>query len=375
MLFLLVFLFYFAARISFFFIPIYLDGLGFNGFEIGVLIALSSVAAFISFFPSGFVNDRSSVKKPLFLSFILLALFYFGITVFEEFVFFLVLFLIGGIGLKIGINSLKNYFLKTVELGKEGETMGFYNFVIILGVFFGILFVSFLVPVFKFQLVLQAVSVLFILLIFFLFFFKEIKGNDTKIKEYKDDFLKKNILFFSLILFLFTLHWGAESTSYGLLLTNYFNLDLFTAGLYMAFPLLFLGVASYFYGKKIDAKKIDFSKVFLIGIFISGLTHILMVVHPVEFSFLIRCIHEFGDGLVEIGMVFWIFRSFDFKRLAGNASLIMTVTVLGEIVGSILFSNLGGILGYEYAFIGSGITSLLAALLFVFYIKKYGKQD
>ncbi len=371
MLFLLVFLFYFAARISFFFIPVYLNNLGFNSFEIGVLIALSSVAAFISFFPSGFVNDSNSVKKPLFFSFILLALFYFGLTVFNSFFLFLLLFLIGGVGLKVGVNSLKNYFLKNAEPGFEGQTMGFYQLIVILGVFFGVLFVGFVVPLIDFPIVLRFVSFLFIGLIFFLFFFKEVKTSNVRISEYKDDFLKKNVLFFSLILFLFTLHWGAESTSYALFLKNYFNLDLFFSSLYMAFPLLFLGFSAFLFGKKIDAKKIDFANVFLIGVFVSGLTHVLMVLQPVQVSFLMRCIHEFGDGLAQIGFFFWIFKAFDFKRLAGNASLIMTVTVFGEIIGSIIFSNIGGLFGYEFAFIGSGLTSILAAILFLIYMRKY----
>ncbi|MFH1588235.1 MAG: MFS transporter [Candidatus Diapherotrites archaeon] len=374
MLFLLVFLFFFASRVSFFFIPIYLAELNFTGFEIGLLVGLSSVAAFIAFFPSGFVNDKKSVKKPLLLSFILLSAFYSGITFFSGFIAFFALFLFGGIGLKVGTNSLRNYFLKSSPQGKEGNTMGLYKLVVMLGVFCGVLVVSVLVPVFEFNLVLQGVSFLFILLIFFLFFFKDIKSSDVKVFQYKDDFLKKNILFFSLILFLFTLHWGAESTSYGLFLQEFFNLDFFQMGLYMALPLPFLGFSAYYFGKKVDAKKIDFLSLFAVGVLLSGLTHILMTFNPIEFSFLMRVIHEFADGMVEIGLIFWIFRSFDFKRLAGNASLIMTVTVLGELIGAVVFSTIGGIYGYNWPFILTGITSIMAAGLFLIYKKKYAER-
>jgi MFS family permease len=371
LVFLFVFLFFLGSRISFFYIPIYLNELNFSGLEIGLLIGLSAVAAFIGFFPSGLINDRNSFKKPLIFSLILLALFYFGLSVFSGFELFFVLFLLGGLGLNVGRNTLKNYFMKISISGKEGYTMGLFELISILGIFFGVLTASFLVPVYSFQIFLKAISVLFILLIVFVFFLKPIKMTETKLSGYKSDFLKKNVLFFALILFLFTLHWGAESTAYGLLLTEYFELNLFFAGIYMAFPLLFLGLSAFYFGKKIDAKKIDFSLVFLIGMLLSGLTHILMTFPLIEFSFLMRVIHEFGDGLAQIGLVFWIFKSFNFERLAGNASLIMTVTVLGEIIGAILFSTLGGNIGYQYAFIGSGITSILAAVLFFIYLKKY----
>lgn len=371
LVFLFVFLFFLGSRISFFYIPIYLNELNFSGLEIGLLVGLSAVAAFIGFFPSGLINDRNSFKKPLIFGLILLAIFYFGITFFSGFEVFFILFLLGGLGLQFARNTLRNYFMKTSPLGKEGHNMGLFTFISMTGIFFGVLIASFLVPMYSFQVFLKAISVLFILLIVFVFFLKPVKVTYTKLSGYKSDFLKKNVLFFALILFLFTLHWGAESTSYGLFLTDYFGLSIFHAGLFMAFPLILLGVSAFWFGKKVDEKKIDFSLVFLIGMLLSGLTHILMVFPLIEFSFLMRLIHEFADGLAQIGLIFWIFKSFNFERLAGNASLIMTVTVLGEIIGAIIFSTLGGLMGYEYVFIGSGITSILAAILFFIYLKKY----
>jgi len=368
---LIIFLFYFASRISFFFIPIYLDLKGFNGLEIGILVALSAVAAFISFFPSGIINDRKSIKKPLALSFALLAIFYFGMTLVDGFVFFFILFLIGGIGTKVGSNSLKNYFLKKSQLEKKGKSLGSYQLFVMIGVAFGVLSVGFFVPLFNFEIVLQAVAVILALLIGLLFFLEDFEVSETKIHEYKTDFFKKDVIFFSLILFLFTLHWGAESTTYGLLLTEHFGLDVFGAGIYMAFSLIFVGIAAYFFGKRIDQKKTSVSKMLALGMLISGTMHILMVFEPIAFSFFARAIHEIGDGMFEIGMLVWMADSFSFKRLAGNASLLMTVTVLGEIIGAILFSTLGDMFGYASAFIVSGAIAVIASLFFVVLRKRF----
>ncbi len=363
--FLLIFLFSFGSKISFFFIPVYLDLRGFTGLEIGLLVALSSVAAFISFFPSGLVNDRKSIKKPLIVSFILLALFYLGMTLVEGFLLFFLIFLLGGIGLKIGENSLRNYFFKR-SIGKSrGEKLGTYQLFVIFGIIAGVLGFSFFVPLTSFDLILQGVGLLFLLLILFVFSIQDTTGNKVKILEYKKDFFRKDVLLFSLVLFLFTLHWGAESTSYGLLLKNYFELDLFTSGIYMAAALVPLGIAAYFFGKRIDRQKSKLKNIIVAGMLISGTMHIVMTFEPLWLSFLARAVHEFGDGLFNLSMMLWITDSFDLKRLAGNASLIMTVTVVAEVVGAVLFSTIGSMFGYQFAFIGSGITSILAAVIFI----------
>jgi hypothetical protein len=50
----------------------------------------------------------------------------------------------------------------------------------------------------------------------------------------------------------------------------------------------------------------------------------------------------------------------------------MTVTVIAEIVGAIVFSTIGGIYGYNWPFILTGITSIAAGSLFLLYKEKYG---
>jgi MFS family permease len=369
--FLVIFLFYFASRITFFFIPVYLDLRGFTGLEIGLLVALSSVAAFISFFPSGLVNDRKSIKKPLALGFLLTAVFYYGITVFSGFAFFFLLFLIGGIGLKIGINCLRNYFFKKSMIEKRGESLGAYQLFVMAGVFAGVLSFSILVPLLSFEIMLQAMGLLLVALIVLLFFVRDFETSETKIRDYKNDFLKKNVVFFSVLLFLFTLHWGAESTTYGLLLIEDFGLNITQTGMYMAFSLIFLGITAYVFGKKLDRKETSVSKMLAAGMVLSGVMHILMAFEPLWFSFAARIIHEVGDGLFEIGMLFWVADSFSFKRLAGNASLLMTVTVLGESVGAVMFSAIGGAFGYGSAFISSGVISVIAAVIFLVFRKRF----
>ncbi|PIN85101.1 MAG: hypothetical protein COV47_03940 [Candidatus Diapherotrites archaeon CG11_big_fil_rev_8_21_14_0_20_37_9] len=372
--FLIIFLFYFVARISFFYIPIYLNLTGFSGFEIGLLVALSSVAAFISFFPSGIVNDRQSIKKPLAISFLLLGAFYFGITVFKSFAELFVLFLLGGIGLKVGTNSLRNFFLKS-QTEKKGERFGKYQLFVMFGVGAGVLVFSLLVSSLHFSLVFQAIAIFLVILISFLFLMDDFESGSTKIQEYKNDFLRKEVIFFSAILFLFTMHWGAESTSYGLLLTKDFGLNLTEAGRYMAFSLVFFGVSAYFYGKKLDEKKATIPQLMSYGMIISGLMHVLMVFEPIWFSFIARVAHELGDGIFQVAMLFWISNSFEFRRIAGNASLIMTITVLGEITGALIFSTIGGLFGYGSAFISSGVLSILAALIFIIYKKNFFKNN
>lgn len=368
--FLMVFLFYFAARISFFYIPVYLNYTGLTGLEIGVLVSLSSFAALIGFFPSGVLNDRKSVKRPLLISFFLLSSFYFGLTVLDGFAQLFALFLFGGVGLKVGSNCLRNLFLKS-RADKKGEKLGRYQLLSNLGVGLGVASFSLLVTLFHFNIVFCAIAVFFLLLGFLLFFMDDLETSPTKIHEYKADFMRKEVVFFSAILFLFTMHWGAESTSYGLLLTEDLGLSLAKAGHYMSFSLVFMGFSAYFFGKRLDKKSVKVPDLMFFGMFFSGLTHVLMVNENVWLSFLARVIHETADGAFHIAMLFWITGSFDFRRVAGNASILMTVTVLGEVAGSIVFSTIGDIYGYSMAFILSGFLGIASATVFLAYKNRF----
>ena len=65
--------------------PIYLKDIGMSGLEIGVLSGITAIAALLSLFPVGYINDRFSTRGVLIVSFVLVAIFFAGVGFLEGF--------------------------------------------------------------------------------------------------------------------------------------------------------------------------------------------------------------------------------------------------------------------------------------------------
>ncbi|MBU0530831.1 MAG: MFS transporter, partial [Nanoarchaeota archaeon] len=166
-------------------------------------------------------------------------------------------------------------------------------------------------------------------------------------------------------------HWGAESTSYGLFLQNNLGLDIFMVSLYSAFAIIPLALTSYYFGKRIDKKGMNMRNLFAAGLIISGVFHILHTVPIPWLSFIFRLGHEAGDGIAFIAVFFWISKLFSKNRIGGDSSLMFTVMLLGQVVGSLVFGPLGQLMGYHIPLIISGFTNILCAVLLVIFVRKF----
>lgn len=82
----------------FFFIPLYLADLGFNGLQIGFLMALIAVTSLLISLPVGIINDRLDIRYTILLGYLLSFTFFFTIGNFPNFWLFVPAFLIGGLG-------------------------------------------------------------------------------------------------------------------------------------------------------------------------------------------------------------------------------------------------------------------------------------
>lgn len=366
----LVVSFFFSMFFSFssFVMPVYLSSVGLNGYQIGVLVSLYAIASVFVTFPTGVINDKWTIRLTMVAGFFMVSVFFFGLGLFESFVIFLPLFLIGGLGNNLGDISLRTLVFKTKIEGREGRKFGTFTLIRFLSMSLGLFIGGTLVFLVGFHLGFGIIGLLYLLVVPFVSFRSPAKYT-VKFGQYKKDVLNKKVIFIGLVMFMFALHWGSERTAFGLFLKKDLGLDMFMFGLYTALALPFLGFASFYFGRRIDAGKSNLKMIYFAGMILSGVSYILNTVPVLWFSFVMRIIHEFGDGMADIAIYFWISKLFHVERVGGGSSVMYTLMLVGQVTGSLVFGPLGEIMGYQVPIMITGVTSIMSAFLMLAFVR------
>lgn len=348
------------------FIPVFLSEQGFTGLEIGILIGLGMITAIFASVPIGIISDRFSIRAGFAVSLLLIFAFFLGIGFAAGFVAFLAMFILLGLG-KETMNRFMEIFALKSESSQVGMKFGKFNLSRYFGAAMGALLGGISILVISFSFTFNIVAVLVLLLLIPIYFLKDVPTEKINIFQYGKDFLNRKTIFFAALLFLFTFHWGAEHTSYGLFLKHYLNLDPAFSGLYISIPIFFLGIASFLGGKMID-RKFDYKKIFIAGVLLSGVGHVLMINPDVFISFFWRIVHETGDGLFFVTQLVWVSLLFEKKRIGGNYGIMFTVMVLGAFSGAVISGPLGEATNYTMPFVVSGAILVLEAVVIGAYL-------
>lgn len=350
-----------------FFLGIYMKKIGFSGTEIGIIFMVYSLTGLISILPSGFSNDIFKSKHVALIGLSLLAIQYLGIANFTTFPAILTFFLIGSIGKTINSSSMDSLFFKTAENNEHtnkkislflslnsafvgtGIILGGYllNLDIPFGKMFTAIGLSFAIMAIMSQLILPRNAT-----------------SKLEILRYKKDILRTDVLFFLLIMFLFSLHYGSEETSYGLFLENVLRLDKFQSGLYMGIAIASMSITVIAIRKIL--KTVDVKNILLFGTLVSGLGLILMTIPNTAVSLIFRIVHETGDAAMFFFLYYGTAKLFDLKRIGGNTGIVSFVIIIGAAASNFMFGPIGAKFGYNMPFLISGAVSILA---FFFYLK------
>ncbi|MFH1696306.1 MAG: MFS transporter [Candidatus Diapherotrites archaeon] len=357
-----------AMSFTWFYLSLYLISTGFSGLEIGVLLSLLTLTALFASFPAGMLNDRFGTSRPLVFGFLLTAAFYTGLYLFTGFWELVFFFFLGGLGLNIARVSINNILFKSDIEKKAGILFGKLNMWEHFGVAAGFFAGGFMLMFMEFSAVFLLSAVVFALIAVLSFFAGEGRRDRFPVIEYRGELLKGEVLFFLVVLFLYTLHWGAEITSYAPFLETVLNLNLFQTGLYMSIPVIFLAFSAYFTGKAADSGR-NLKKMLIFGLLLSGATHILMTFPVLEFSFLMRILHEIGDAMVIVLSFVLISRIFSIERRGGTSGFVMNTMILGQFAGAVVFGALGASMGYAFPLYVSGLLEILAAFLALLFLK------
>ncbi|MGQ9921101.1 MAG: MFS transporter [Desulfobacca sp.] len=341
----------------YFFLPLYLKHeLQFSGWQIGVLYAAASLNALLVTFPLGVAGDRYSLVYLLRIGLILSGCCLWGLGHFQAFMPYLLAFWGFGLGLHAFRIALDTVLFKSVGQSSV-RALAHYNSWRMAGMLLGTLAGGFLFQRLGFAVSLQLLAAVPLLLLWPTCKLPRLQLHHSPWWQYGRDFWQRPVLFFATWLFLFCLHWGAETTSYGLFLQENLRLSPQGMGLYMASEFAVLAVTAYFYGRFWYGRLAPLTFLGL-ALLTSGLGHIFMTIPIVAVSLGWRLVHGFGDALILMESYTTIARLFQVERMGGNSSLISLVSVSGSFAGALFFGPLGAAWGYQWPLILSGCISL-----------------
>lgn len=343
--------------------------LGFGGLAIGSIVALYASAPIVFSFPTGWLNDRLSVKKVILGGLLAMSLAIVAVGFVRSVVPMAAVFLLLGVAnsaINVSINSL--YYKDGTEPDsnrKYGSFVGWLS----LGPPAGLLLGSVLTGVAGFRTLLWCLAGLTALAALAVRGFGEERFSAVTIREYKFTIFNRRTLLFSAFLIFLALHWGTEITIYGPFLRSRFGLSDSGIALYMAGAYLALASAAFLVGRLRDDPERN-RRLFLLGMVLSGAGLVLMTVGDLRLSFLFRFIHEGGDGLMAVFVVLTLSRLFEKKTIGGSAGILTALQTSGGMAGSLVFSWLGFRAGLQVPMIVAGAILLGNAVFGLYAVPK-----
>jgi len=342
----------------FFLVPLYFLRIGFNGWQIGMVTSLYAFAPLLFSFPTGWLNDRLSIKEIIHAALALLSLLFFLMSRVHDFLPMAFIFLFLGLAnnaLDVSINNLYYKDETDIDQNKKYSRLVFWQS---LGSAAGPFFGGAVLASASFPTLFIIFAIFLLLLQAFVRPLTQVRFGVVPLKVYKSNLLNKKTILFSIMIFVVGLHWGVEGTVYSPFLKRYFSLSTFDLSLYISLSLLALALSSFLVGFiKYDIRVNK--KIFLFSMLLSGSGLILMVNRSLSLSFLFRVIHETGDGFLGALVVLYISRLFERESIGGSSAVLLAVMTFGHTVGAIFFSSLGFHFGLAYPFLVAG--SLLVA--------------
>jgi MFS family permease len=338
----------------FFLVPLYFLRIGFEGWQIGLVTSLYAFAPLLFSFPTGWLNDRVSIREVIHAALALLSLLFFLMSRVHQFLPMAFIFLFLGLANNALDVSINNFYYKDethIDQNKKYSRLVFWQS---LGSAAGPFLGGIVIATWNFP-------TLFIIFAFFLIILQvvvrplnRVRFEVIPLKVYRTNLLNKKTILFSIMIFVVGLHWGVEGTVYSPFLKKYFNLTTFDVSLYISLSLLALAFSSFFVGLIKHDIRVN-KKLFLFSMLLSGSGLILMVNPSLSLSFLFRVIHEIGDGFLGALVVLFISRLFQRASIGGSSAILLAVMTLGHMVGALVFSAMGFHFGLMYPFLVAGL--------------------
>jgi len=352
-------LFMLITPVTGFFLTVFFrDELGMDGFRIGLLVAVQAACGLLGAFPTGLAND-------LVTSRILLSTGLFGQALGLVF-----LAAAGGFAAALGavfLWSLSNnlcrlsldvQILKSPSGSPVARRLGLYHGARFLGLALGTLLAGVFLTRVSFRTALELTAAFSLLLVIATRFMSPTAVGRARLSDYRADLGDRRVIFFTLWLFLFCSHWGAEGTCYPLYLKDGLKLGMAGIGYYMAAEYLCVMLAVLLSAGLFEREPSDADRTLPVllfcGVILSGAGQALLAATGMPWSVVFRMLHGLGDGVMMMFMYLGIWRLFPRQRLGGHTGFIAAVSMGGYIAGALIYGSLGERFGYRLPLIISG---------------------
>ena len=345
------------------YITIYWVDLGYSHLQVGILIAVFPLVSLALMIPFGVFVDRISPKKMVIASQFIFALAITGLMMTQDFWMTMLLLALGGAGSALFNNALPALFYKTLGTSIRGLKLGFFTAGILVGYGLGSLLGGYIYTGFDMNAIFLFSLVGTVPMVVLCLFLADVPGTRIKISAYRADLSSKSVLVFVILVFAFSLHAGAEQSSFSLFLNKEINLDMESVGWLFfihANVMAVLSIVSGYYADRVNARGKGLATLYYVGIAVSGLTNI-MLMFTTNFGNVLatRLTHAVGDSLTLVTRSLIVSNLFVATRMGGNLATIQTTVTLGTLFGSIIA---GAVPGYSSGFAIAGAAAVLAVI-------------
>jgi MFS family permease len=343
------------------YITIYWIDMGFSHLQVGLLIAVFPLVSLVLMIPFGLFVDRISPKKLVIASQLIFGLSILGLLATQDFWPTMLMLGIGGAGNALFSNALSALFYKTLGDKIRGLKLGFFTAGILVGYGLGSLLGGYLLSafdmnaIFLFSLAGTAPMVIISLLL------PDVPGARVQLSDYRADISNRSVLIFIILVFAFSLHVGAEQSSFSLFLNKEIKLDKESVGWIFfihANVMALLSIVSGFYADRVNSRGKGLAIPYYAGIAIVGITNILLIfTNSFGTVLAIRLTHAVGDSLTLVTRSLIVSNLFIATRMGGNLATIQVTITLGTLFGSIIS---GAVPGYASGFVIAGAIEVIA---------------
>lgn len=356
-----------------FFWAIYFAEIGLSGLQIGSILGAREMTGILFITVGGLLNDRIKSKTLISVSILILITVFLSLTNSTSYLTILPLFILAGLAISLWGISRDSILLKTSTGEKQQRKIGYFLCAGWLGGGIGLLIGGSVLELIEFTSLFKIIAAGFAIILAISLFLPKTKIDKPKLVEYKNDLLRKEVLFFLLIIFLFATHFGAENTSYGLFLKHNLGLSMKQMGAYMGGAVGVMALSVLFLSKFAE-KKENVKWLLHLGILASGVGFIGMcLTGNVYISFAWRVLHEIGDTAMFVFLYNGITKFFPIERLGGNTSVVSLIMYIAAALSALVFGSIGEHFGYHVPLIVSGSICVLS-FFFSLYERKLIKH-
>ncbi len=333
--------------------PLHFLRLGFGGVGIGAILSALAFAPLLVSFPTGWVNDRFSIRRVVTAALLALSAAVLALGWVRSLPAIAALFLVLGVANNVLDVSMNSVYFKDESERETTRKYGVYLVWTALGPAAGFLLSGPLTALGGFRGLVVGLAILTAAAALVPRGFGRRTFAAVSLRDYRGGLLRRETALFAILLFAIALHWGVEGTVYAPFLRSRFGLGDYGLALYIGGAYLAIAASAFLVSRR-PFGPAAVKRLFVLGLALSGAGHVLLLQTSVWISWAFRVVHESGDGLIGALTLLSIAGLFEKRAIGGSAGMMLALQTSGHVAGALVFSAMGQALGLAAPFAVSG---------------------